>query len=81
MQYFMWYLWFLPVIIPHYTQVKLRIGLSLLAIWVAGQALWLAVAYRLELEGQPVYFELWLASLVFFASQITLILLLLRYFR
>lgn len=36
-------------------------------MWVGAQALWLSIAYRLEIEGEPVYFELWLASVVFLA--------------
>ena len=65
-QYFMWYLWLLPPALSAWrasSTERLLIG----GAWIGAQALWLSVAYRLEIEGEPVYLELWLASIVFLA--------------
>ena len=65
-QYFMWYLWLLPPALLAWrasSTERLLIG----GAWIGAQALWLSVAYRLEIEGEPVYLELWLASIVFLA--------------
>jgi len=60
----MWYLWLLPPALAAWrasSRERLLIG----GAWIGAQALWLSVAYRLEIEGEPVYLELWLASVVF----------------
>ncbi len=41
-----------------------RIGLTFLC----PQALWLAIAYRLELLGEDVFFPLWVSSVVFLGT-------------
>ncbi|KAF8343989.1 glycosyltransferase family 50 protein [Cantharellus anzutake] len=63
-QYFMWYMWFLPIILPRVKLSKLR-ATALLAIWISAQALWLSIAYRLEFLGQDVFLPLWLSSILF----------------
>ena len=70
-QYFMWYLWFLPLVIPRLlpdsdsgggiSPVK---GALMVGLWVAGQALWLSQGYRLEFLGEGVFLELWTSGLV-----------------
>jgi len=71
-QYFMWFLWFLPLVIAT-TRLTNRAGAGLLALWIVGQALWLSTAYQLEFEGKPVFLELWGASNVFFAINVYLL--------
>lgn len=66
-QYFLWYLWLLPPILPRLNLSRTR-GLALLAVWVLAQALWLSQAARLELAGQAVYVEVWAAGIVFFGA-------------
>ncbi|KDQ17920.1 glycosyltransferase family 50 protein [Botryobasidium botryosum FD-172 SS1] len=63
-QYFMWYIWFLPLILPRLQMSRWK-GIELLAAWVGAQAFWLSLAYRLEFLGENVFFPLWCASVVF----------------
>ncbi|KAJ9099304.1 hypothetical protein QFC21_004185 [Naganishia friedmannii] len=56
-QYFIWYLFFLPIVIP-----QLDLGRT------KGAALWLSTAYRLEFLAQNVFLTLWTASLAFLAA-------------
>jgi Mannosyltransferase (PIG-M) len=47
---------------------KPALGLSVLAAWVAAQAVWLWQGYGLEMLGQSTFLPgLWLSSLLFFA--------------
>ncbi|KAF9520580.1 glycosyltransferase family 50 protein [Hydnum rufescens UP504] len=66
-QYFMWYLWFLPLILPRLRLSFQRAGV-LIAVWVGVQALWLSIAYKLEFLGEPVFFSLWAASALFLVA-------------
>ncbi|KAG8966236.1 GPI mannosyltransferase 1 [Tulasnella sp. 419] len=63
-QYFMWYMWFLPLVLPNLSISKSRSAI-LLGSWIIGQAIWLSIAYRLELLGFNVYLPLWGASILF----------------
>ncbi|CAE6459355.1 unnamed protein product [Rhizoctonia solani] len=66
-QYFMWYLWFLPLVLPS-LQMSAKRGTFVLLVWIASQAIWLGAAFRLELLGQSVYVWVWAASVIFLAS-------------
>ncbi|KAG8738729.1 GPI mannosyltransferase 1 [Ceratobasidium sp. 414] len=66
-QYFMWYLWFLPLVLPKMNISAKRASL-IGVVWVASQALWLSAAFRLELLGESVYLWVWAASAVFLLS-------------
>jgi len=61
-----WYLWFLPLVLSRLAISLKRAGF-LLSLWVGAQALWLAIAYRLEFLGEAVYAHLWGAGVVFLA--------------
>ncbi|KAH9951996.1 glycosyltransferase family 50 protein [Amylocystis lapponica] len=63
-QYFLWYMLFLPLLIPRLSISTGRV-VTYLAVWVGTQALWLSEAYRLEFLGQNVFFGLWLRSLIY----------------
>ncbi|TPX66189.1 phosphatidylinositol N-acetylglucosaminyltransferase [Spizellomyces sp. 'palustris'] len=67
-QYFMWYLCFLPIILPSSRLVadQWKLGIGLLSLWVAGQALWLSQAFRLEHLGHNTFRELWAAGAIFY---------------
>ena len=68
-QYFLWYLIFLPLYLPH-SSLRRRpaLGVTTLALWVLGQALWLQQGYQLEFLGKSTFVPgLFAASLIFFA--------------
>ncbi|KIO20547.1 glycosyltransferase family 50 protein [Tulasnella calospora MUT 4182] len=66
-QYFMWYMWFLPIVLPRLKMTKTS-AFYTLAIWIAAQAIWLSLAYRLEFLGEQVYLPLWMAGAVFLVA-------------
>ncbi|KAL6250565.1 GPI mannosyltransferase 1 [Rhinocladiella similis] len=67
-QYFLWYLVFLPLYLPDSALIRSpRLGLTALALWVAGQAAWLQQGYQLEFLGKSTFVPgLFVASLAFF---------------
>ncbi|KIL69993.1 glycosyltransferase family 50 protein [Amanita muscaria Koide BX008] len=67
-QYFLWYLLFLPLLIPQLQSMSKNRVLLYIAVWVGTQALWLAEAYKLEFLGENVFFSLWIRSLVYVAG-------------
>jgi phosphatidylinositol glycan class M len=73
-QYFMWYLCFLPLIIPQSKLMKKPIQAILLIIaWVATQAIYLSSAFKLEHLGQNNYINIWLTELLLFVANIWII--------
>ena len=62
----MWYIWLLPPGLARW-RAGTSDRIAVTAAWIGAQAVWLSIAYRLEIEGESVYFELWLASLLFLA--------------
>ncbi|KAL2823467.1 PIG-M-domain-containing protein [Aspergillus cavernicola] len=68
-QYFLWYLIFLPFYLPTSSLLQNpRLGISVAAAWVVGQALWLQQGFNLEFLGISSFAPgLFLASLGFFA--------------
>ncbi|KAL4786542.1 PIG-M-domain-containing protein [Aspergillus varians] len=71
-QYFLWYLIFLPFHLPTSSLLRNpRLGASVAALWVVGQALWLQQGYLLEFLGLSSFVPgLFLASLGFFAVNV-----------
>lgn len=66
-QYFLWYLIFLPLYLPHSSLLRANVGLPALAAWILGQAAWLAVGFQLEFLGQSTFvWGLFLSSAGFF---------------
>lgn len=67
-QYFLWYLVFLPLYLPQSSFIhRPRLGLTALATWVVGQALWLQQGYNLEFVGRSTFVPgLWAAGIIFF---------------
>ncbi|SNX81668.1 related to GPI14 -Glycosylphosphatidylinositol-alpha 1,4 mannosyltransferase I [Melanopsichium pennsylvanicum] len=62
-QYFLWFLWLLPLVWPSLKVSKVETGLAL-AAWIGGQALWLSQAYQLEFEAKQVFARIWASGLV-----------------
>lgn len=68
-QYFLWYLVFLPLYLPHSSMLKngTRVGLPALTFWILGQAAWLAAGFQLEFIGKSTFvWSLFLSSAGFF---------------
>ncbi|EEH18661.2 hypothetical protein PABG_07721 [Paracoccidioides brasiliensis Pb03] len=71
-QYFLWYMIFLPLYLPYSSFIKQPfVGTTALALWVAGQALWLHQGLHLEFLGISTFTPgLFFASLTFFAVNV-----------
>ncbi|KAH9642428.1 hypothetical protein HF086_007560 [Spodoptera exigua] len=76
-QYFVWFLSLLPLV-AHSFRMKLSKALLLAIIWVTAQGAWLFYAYLLEFKGREVFFLIWLKGVVFFCSNIFVLVQLLR---
>lgn len=63
-QYFLWYMLFLPLIIP-YLSWSWPSVFKYLACWMGTQVLWLSQAYRVEFLGEPIFFRLWICSVIY----------------
>lgn len=68
-QYFIWYLHFIPILLPTWQFSSTVLGWMVLVVWVASQALWLGPAYLLEFQGRDVFLLTWLAGLLYVAAQ------------
>ncbi|KAI1316182.1 pentamidine resistance factor [Mortierella claussenii] len=73
-QYFMWYIVFLPLLIPCLTsnpRMSLKSqGRNMLIAWVATQGVWLFQAYNLEFLGLNTFWNLFLASGLMYAANV-----------
>jgi len=63
-QYFMWYLWFIPLLAKEIKFTSLE-WISVATIWVLTQAIWLSQAYKLEFLGEPRFRQVWMSSIGF----------------
>jgi phosphatidylinositol glycan class M len=61
-QYFLWYMLFLPLIIPSLSW-SWSSSIKYLACWMGTQVLWLSQAYRVEFLGEPIFFAVLSTSL------------------
>jgi phosphatidylinositol glycan class M len=68
-QYFMWFLALIPPIIPRLHLSASRASL-LIGAWIAGQAVWLGTAYRLELLAQDAFLGVWSAGIGLFGVSV-----------
>lgn len=57
MQYFLWYLVFLPFLVPRLSSISTRQSIVYGAVWFCTQVLWLSQAYRLEFFGRGCILE------------------------
>jgi phosphatidylinositol glycan class M len=63
-QYFLWYILFLPLIIPRLSLSWLS-SVKYLVCWMGTQALLLSQAYRVEFLGEPIFFRLWICCIIY----------------
>ncbi|PIM99116.1 Mannosyltransferase [Handroanthus impetiginosus] len=67
-QYFVWFFCLLPLIMP-WSSMKLKWkGVACISFWIGAQTHWLMWGYLLEFRGKNVFFQLWMASLLFMAA-------------
>ncbi|KZT26388.1 glycosyltransferase family 50 protein [Neolentinus lepideus HHB14362 ss-1] len=80
-QYFLWYILFLPLLIPRLSWSMTRFTSSLcFATWFGLQGLWLAEAYKLEFLGENVYFGVWSRGIIYLLGSVgVLTVIVLRY--
>eukprot|EP00899_Mesostigma_viride_P019500 jgi/Mesvir1/27551/Mv07306-RA.2 len=72
-QYFVWYFCLLPLVLASAPVHRSRRGLASLASWGMTQGHWLFWAYRLEFLGESVFLHVWVASVLFFCSNVWVI--------
>ncbi|KAI9862410.1 MAG: GPI mannosyltransferase 1 [Vezdaea acicularis] len=74
-QYFLWYMVFLPFYLSDSSFLRRpALGITAIALWVGGQALWLQQGYNLEFLGRSTFVPgLWLSSILFFLVNIWLL--------
>lgn len=68
-QYFLWYLWFVPVVAVTMRFTSTAQALSVISAWATAQSVWLMQAYQLEFEAQDTFVCVWLSSLALMAVQ------------
>lgn len=68
-QYFLWYLSLLPLCLAELNLSRTKSAAMAMA-WLLSQALWLFCAYRLEFLGHNVMLHVWVASLIFFVTNL-----------
>ncbi|KAF9170503.1 hypothetical protein BGX21_008911 [Mortierella sp. AD011] len=77
-QYFMWYIVFLPLLIPCLA-ANPRMGLkshgrNMLIAWAGCQGVWLSQAYNLEFLGLNTFWNLFIASALMYASNVWILI-------
>lgn len=80
-QYFLWYLTFLPFLVPGMRHVRLREIVTAIFVWTGAQSLWLSAAYRLEFEGESIFEYVWYSSVIFFWVNIFIMLWFLKRYK
>lgn len=68
LQYFLWYMMFLPYYLPDSTLLRSpRVGITALVFWILGQVAWLQQGFQLEFNGYSTFVPgLWASSILFF---------------
>ncbi|CAF1222994.1 unnamed protein product [Rotaria sordida] len=79
-QYFLWYLIFIPILLPN-IQLKWKTLFLLLCIWLLAQGWWLYHAYELEFQGKNTFVQIWLASIVFGLVNVIILCMIIRNYR
>lgn len=79
-QYFIWYLAILPICLKNLRMLKLNRVLSYGGLWCSVQAIWLYSAYLLEFKGWNTFGFIWMQGVIFFASNIFIMKVLIDHF-
>ncbi|CAG9322145.1 unnamed protein product [Blepharisma stoltei] len=68
-QYFIWYITLLPIVIPK-INLSFKKWITILLFWIISEAHWLYWGYHLEFLGESVFLQIWIASSLFFISNL-----------
>ena len=79
-QYFLWYLIFLPILLPN-IYLKWKTLLILLISWLITQAWWLYQAYQLEFQGKNTFAQVWFASILFGLTNVIILCIIMYHYR
>lgn len=79
-QYFIWFLSLLPLVV-HSFKMKATKALHLFTLWLSAQGGWLFFAYLLEFKSKEVFFLIWLNSVLFFCTNIYVLVQLIKAYR
>lgn len=79
-QYFFWFLSLLPLCLSNIKLTTLRSFVLILA-WISSQAVWLFFAYLLEFRGINTFAFIWIAGLLFFATNVQILFDLIRRYK
>jgi len=80
-QYFIWYISYIPLLMPFFLKLSKRCLAQLTSLWGLGQCCWLMLAYLLEFKGIHTFLMLWAAGLLFFSINIFIVLKLIHCFQ
>lgn len=80
-QYFVWFLFLLPLILPSTSLTFWKKGFFCILFWVFAQLNWLFWAYHLEIEGANVFLFVWISSLLFFVTNVSILIVIIRHHR
>nr|CAB3264865.1 GPI mannosyltransferase 1-like [Phallusia mammillata] len=72
-QYFLWYFSIVPVLLNGFTRKHYRSLILVAVLWFFGQGIWLAPAYCIEFLGWNTFQTVWLAGILFFATNVFII--------
>uniref|UniRef100_A0A915AIM3 GPI alpha-1,4-mannosyltransferase I, catalytic subunit n=5 Tax=Parascaris TaxID=6254 RepID=A0A915AIM3_PARUN len=79
-QYFLWFISLLPIA-QRSIEMSLKRSVVLSSMWVIAQAIWLLAAYFLEFWGVNSFLFIWLASLLFFSTNVFIVAQLITHYR
>uniref|UniRef100_A0A9J2PJG0 GPI alpha-1,4-mannosyltransferase I, catalytic subunit n=2 Tax=Ascaris TaxID=6251 RepID=A0A9J2PJG0_ASCLU len=79
-QYFVWFICLLPIA-QRSIEMSLKRSVVLSSMWIIAQATWLLPAYFLEFWGVDSFLFIWLASLLFFSTNVFLVVQLITHYR
>ena len=79
-QYFLWYLIFLPIILPN-IHLKWKTLVILLTAWLTTQSWWLYEAYQLEFQGKNTFLQIWFTSILFGLTNVVILCMVMYNYR
>ena len=72
-QYFLWYLWLVPLLYPRLRCSSLSLIVTLVVPWIVGQGVWLLTGYLLEFHCLNYFLAMHFASIVFLLAHCSIV--------